>query len=45
MSDEELQAGDVAVHGHEVYPADVPSLGYPHGAVALSSAAVPEATA
>jgi ammonium transporter, Amt family len=31
MSDEEMETGDIAVHGHEVYPSDVPSLGYPHG--------------
>ena len=30
MSDRELEIGDIAVHGHEVYPSDVPSLGY-HG--------------
>ncbi|HVO54497.1 MAG TPA: ammonium transporter [Solirubrobacterales bacterium] len=32
MSDEEMETGDIAVHGHEVYPSDVPSLGYPGGA-------------
>jgi Amt family ammonium transporter len=26
MSDRELELGDLAVHGHEVYPSDVPSL-------------------
>jgi len=31
MSDEEMETGDIAVHGHEVYPSDVPSLGYPSG--------------
>jgi ammonium transporter, Amt family len=31
MSDEEMETGDIAVHGHEVYPSDVPSLGYPDG--------------
>src|SRR4051794_18757703 len=34
MSDEEMETGDIAVHGHEVYPSDVPSLGYPDGAPA-----------
>ena len=24
-----METGDIAVHGHEVYPSDVPSLGYP----------------
>ena len=27
-----MEEGDIAVHGHEVYPSDVPSLGYPSGA-------------
>jgi Amt family ammonium transporter len=31
MSEAEMEEGDVAVHGHEVYPSDVPSLGYPEG--------------
>ncbi len=31
MSEEEMEVGDIAVHGHEVYPSDVPSLGYPDG--------------
>ena len=31
MSTEAMEIGDVAEHGHEVYPADVPSLGYPNG--------------
>ena len=31
-----MEEGDLAVHGHEVYPSDVPSLGYPDG---LGSAA------
>ncbi len=31
MSDEELEIGDIAVHGHEVYPSDIPSLGFPAG--------------
>jgi Amt family ammonium transporter len=31
MSDAEMEEGDIAVHGHEVYPSDVPSLGYPDG--------------
>jgi hypothetical protein len=26
-----MEEGDLAVHGHEVYPSDVPSLGYPSG--------------
>jgi Amt family ammonium transporter len=27
MSEEDMEEGDIAVHGHEVYPSDVPSLG------------------
>ena len=28
MSEKNMEIGDVAEHGHEVYPSDVPSLGY-----------------
>jgi Amt family ammonium transporter len=28
-TDEELEIGDQAIHGHEVYPSDVPALGGP----------------
>src|SRR5947209_3520190 len=31
MSQENMEIGDTAEHGHEVYPSDVPSLGYPGG--------------
>jgi ammonium transporter, Amt family len=31
MSDKELEEGDIAIHGHEVYPSDIPSLGYSGG--------------
>ncbi len=31
MSDEDMEMGDLAVHGHEVYPSDIPSLGFPSG--------------
>jgi ammonium transporter, Amt family len=31
MSEEDMETGDIAVHGHEVYPSDVPSLGFPEG--------------
>ncbi len=31
MSDENMEIGDIAEHGHEVYPSDVPSLGFPAG--------------
>src|SRR6185312_12731782 len=45
MSDKDLEQGDLAVHGHEVYPSDVPSLGFPNGvpAPAYASAAPTEA--
>jgi Amt family ammonium transporter len=39
MSDENLEIGDTAEHGHEVYPSDVPSLGYPAGVSGVSSGA------
>ena len=29
MSAENMEIGDVAEHGHEVYPSDIPSLAYP----------------
>jgi ammonium transporter, Amt family len=38
MSDKDMETGDVAVHGHEVYPSDVPSLGY---AGSVASVAAP----
>ena len=31
MDEADLEEGDIAVHGHEVYPSDVPSLAYPSG--------------
>jgi Amt family ammonium transporter len=31
MTTENMELGDVAEHGHEVYPSDVPSLGFPGG--------------
>jgi Amt family ammonium transporter len=37
MSEADMEAGDIAVHGHEVYPADIPSLGFPSGAPAAAS--------
>jgi hypothetical protein len=37
---EDMEAGDLAVHGHEVYPSDIPSLGYPSGLPAGITAAV-----
>jgi Amt family ammonium transporter len=27
MSEKDMETGDIAIHGHEVYPSDVPSLG------------------
>ena len=32
MTEKDMEEGDLAVHGHEVYPSDVPSLGFPAGA-------------
>jgi Amt family ammonium transporter len=31
MDEREMEEGDLAVHGHEVYPSDVPSLSFPAG--------------
>jgi Amt family ammonium transporter len=31
MSEEDMEMGDLAVHGHEVYPSDIPSRGFPSG--------------
>jgi Amt family ammonium transporter len=31
MSEKDMEMGDLAVHGHEVYPSDIPSLGFPSG--------------
>jgi Amt family ammonium transporter len=39
MSKEAMEIGDVAEHGHEVYPSDVPSLGYPNGVPGLGTGA------
>ena len=36
MSEENMEIGDTAEHGHEVYPSDVPSLGYPNGIPGLA---------
>ena len=44
MSDRDMEMGDLAVHGHEVYPADVPSLSFPHGTPAFAPGATAEAT-
>ncbi|HUA12426.1 MAG TPA: ammonium transporter [Solirubrobacteraceae bacterium] len=44
LSDEELEIGDHAIHGNEVYPSDVPTLGGPHsreGGLAGGPAAAP----
>ena len=40
MSEKDMETGDLAVHGHEVYPSDVPSLGYT-GSVAEPSTPPP----
>src|SRR3954463_854213 len=31
MTEADMEEGDLAVHGHEVYPSDVPSLAFPSG--------------
>ncbi len=42
MSDEDMETGDLAVHGHEVYPSDIPSLAFPHGLPATAAIATGE---
>ena len=41
MSEKDMETGDIAVHGHEVYPSDVPSLGQIGGVPALPPAPEP----
>ena len=44
MSEENMEIGDTAEHGHEVYPSDIPSLGYPNGIPGLASGSGSTAT-
>ncbi|MBV9915675.1 MAG: ammonium transporter, partial [Solirubrobacterales bacterium] len=37
MSEQNMEIGDTAEHGHEVYPSDVPSLGFPGGVPGLAA--------
>jgi Amt family ammonium transporter len=39
MKEENMEIGDIAEHGHEVYPSDVPSLGFPGGLPGLAPGA------
>jgi Amt family ammonium transporter len=41
MPDKDLEEGDLAVHGHEVYPSDVPSLGFTSATPAVGTAEPP----
>ncbi len=41
LTDEELEIGDHAIHGNEVYPSDVPTLGGPHPPTWQSTPAQP----
>jgi Amt family ammonium transporter len=41
MSQENMEIGDVAEHGHEVYPSDIPSLGFPNGVPGYAGAPEP----
>ena len=43
MSEKDMEEGDIAVHGHEVYPSDVPSLGFPSGRPGLGRPPAPKA--
>jgi Amt family ammonium transporter len=42
MSEADMEEGDLAVHGHEVYPSDVPSLSFPNGGTAWTPAGATE---
>jgi ammonium transporter, Amt family len=44
MSDEDMEMGDLAVHGHEVYPSDIPSLAFPSGVPAVAATAIDPGT-
>ena len=44
MSEENMEIGDTAEHGHEVYPSDIPSLGYPNGIPGVASGSGSAAT-
>jgi Amt family ammonium transporter len=41
MTEAEMEQGDIAVHGHEVYPSDIPSLGYTGGSGRLIGGTAP----
>jgi Amt family ammonium transporter len=41
MSQENMEIGDIAEHGHEVYPSDIPSLGFPNGIPGFSGTPEP----
>jgi len=41
LSDEELEIGDHAIHGNEVYPSDIPTLGGAHAPHAWQPSAAP----
>jgi Amt family ammonium transporter len=45
MSQENMEIGDIAEHGHEVYPSDVPSLGFHGGPRERTPAPVPAPSA
>lgn len=42
MSEKDMRLGDIAEHGHEVYPSDIPSLGVFQSEAAPSDHAIPE---
>jgi hypothetical protein len=39
-----MEMGDLAVHGHEVYPSDIPSLAFPHGIPTVTASEAAPAT-
>jgi ammonium transporter, Amt family len=44
MTEKDMEEGDLAVHGHEVYPSDVPSLSFPAGTAHWTPAGATEGT-
>jgi Amt family ammonium transporter len=44
MTDADMEEGDLAVHGHEVYPSDVPSLSFPSGTAGWTPTGTPAET-
>jgi Amt family ammonium transporter len=44
MAEKDMEEGDLAVHGHEVYPSDVPNLTFPNGVPQVAPSGTPAQT-